>query len=322
MARPQRKAIVSCAVTGAIHVPSLTPHLPITPAEIAAQAIGAARAGAAILHLHARDPADGRPTPDPEVYARFLGEIHESCDAVVNITTGGGLGMSLDERLAAVRRFDPELCSLNMGSFNFGIFPMAAGISEFKHDWEKPYLDGTTDFIFKNTFADIETIVTEIGARGTRFEFECYDVGHLYNLAHFLDRGVLKPPLFVQCILGILGGVGPDVENLVHMKTTADRLFGDEYLFSVLGAGRHQTRLVTVGAIMGGNVRVGLEDSVYLERGRLAESNAQQVEKIVRILRELSLDVATPDEAREMLGLKGRDNTALAGAVAGRGRSG
>jgi uncharacterized protein (DUF849 family) len=209
-----------------------------------------------------------------------------------------------------------------MGSFNFGIFPMAAGISEFKHDWEKPYLEGTTDFIFKNTFADIETIVTEIGERGTRFEFECYDVGHLYNLAHFLDRGVLKPPLFVQCILGILGGVGPDVENLVHMKTTADRLFGDEYLFSVLGAGRHQTRLVTVGAIMGGNVRVGLEDSVYLEKGRLAESNGQQVEKIVRILRELSLDVATPDEAREMLGLKGRDNTALAGAVAGRGRSG
>jgi uncharacterized protein (DUF849 family) len=322
MARKQRKAIVSCAVTGAIHVPSLTPHLPITPEQIAEQAIGAAEAGAAILHLHARDPADGRPTPDPEVYAQFLGEIHERTNAVVNITTGGGLGMALDERLAAVRRFDPELCSLNMGSFNFGIFPMAAGIAEFKHDWEKPYLEGTTDFIFKNTFADIETIVTEVGARGTRFEFECYDVGHLYNLAHFLDRGLLKPPLFVQCILGILGGVGPDVENLMHMKTTADRLFGDEYLFSVLGAGRHQTRLVTVGAIMGGNVRVGLEDSVYLERGRLAESNAQQVEKIVRILGELSLDVATPDEAREMLGLKGRDRTALAGAVASEERSG
>jgi uncharacterized protein (DUF849 family) len=322
MARTQRKAIVSCAVTGAIHVPSLTPHLPITPAEIAEQAIGAAQAGAAILHLHARDPSDGRPTPDPDVFAEFLGEIHSSCDAVVNITTGGGLGMSLDERLAAVRRFEPELCSLNMGSFNFGIFPMAAGISEFKYDWEKPYLEGTTDFIFKNTFADIETIVTEIGARGTRFEFECYDVGHLYNLAHFLDRGVLKPPLFVQCILGILGGVGPDVENLVHMKTTADRLFGDDHLFSVLGAGRHQTRLVTVGAIMGGNVRVGLEDSVYLERGRLAQSNAEQVEKIVRILRELSIEAATPDEAREMLGLKGRDETALASAVASKGRSG
>jgi uncharacterized protein (DUF849 family) len=318
VARKQRKAIVSCAVTGAIHVPSLTPHLPITPEQIAEQAIGAAEAGAAILHLHARQPETGRPTPDPDVYARFLPEIHDSTDAVVNITTGGGLGMSLDDRLAAVRRFDPELCSLNMGSFNFGIFPMAAGISQFKYEWEHPYLEMTRDFIFKNTFIDIETIVTEIGARGTRFEFECYDVGHLYNLAHFLDRGVVKPPLFVQCIFGILGGVGPDVENLVHMKGIADRLFGDDYLFSVLGAGRHQTRLVTVGAIMGGNVRVGLEDSIYLEKGVLAESNAQQVEKIVRILRDLSIDVASPDDAREMLGLKGADNTALAAAASGR----
>src|ERR671938_1757297 len=309
---PTRKVIVSCAVTGSIHVPSQSDHLPVTPGQIAEQAIAAAEAGATILHLHARDPETGQPTPDPEVYGRFLPEIFDRTDAVINITTGGGLGMSLDDRLAAVRRFQPELCSLNMGSMNFGIFPMAAGISEFRYDWEKPYLEGTTDFIFKNTLADVEAIVTEIGERGTRFEFECYDVGHLYNLAHFLDRGVLKPPLFVQCILGILGGVGPDVENLVHMKTTADRLFGDEYLFSVLGAGRHQTRLVTVGAIMGGNVRVGLEDSVYLARGRLAESNAQQVEKIVRILRELSLEVATPDDAREMLGLKGRENTALA----------
>jgi 3,5-dioxohexanoate:acetyl-CoA acetone transferase len=321
MARKQRKAIVSCAVTGAIHVPSLTPHLPITPEQIAEQAIGAAEAGAAILHLHARHPETGRPTPDPDVYARFLPAIDEGTDAVINITTGGGLGMSLDDRLAAVRRFSPELCSLNMGSFNFGIFPMAAGISEFKYEWEHPYLEMTRDFIFKNTFLDIDTIVTEIGARGTRFEFECYDVGHLYNLAHFLDRGVVKPPLFVQCIFGILGGVGPDVENLVHMKGIADRLFGDDYLLSVLGAGRHQTRLVTVGAIMGGNVRVGLEDSIYLEKGRLAESNAEQVEKIVRILGELSLDVATPDEAREMLGLKGADNTALRGAAAGERRT-
>jgi 3,5-dioxohexanoate:acetyl-CoA acetone transferase len=321
MARKQRKAIVSCAVTGAIHVPSLTPHLPITPEQIAEQAIGAAEAGAAILHLHARHPESGRPTPDPDVYARFLPAIDEASDAVINITTGGGLGMSLDDRLAAVRRFSPELCSLNMGSFNFGIFPMAAGISQFKYEWEHPYLEMTRDFIFKNTFLDIDTIVTEVGAGGTRFEFECYDVGHLYNLAHFLDRGVVQPPLFVQCIFGILGGVGPDVENLVHMKGIADRLFGDDYLLSVLGAGRHQTRLVTVGAIMGGNVRVGLEDSIYLEKGRLAESNAEQVEKIVRILRELSLDVATPDEAREMLGLKGADNTALRSAAAG-GRRG
>jgi uncharacterized protein (DUF849 family) len=321
MARKQRKAIVSCAVTGAIHVPSLTPHLPITPEQIAEQALGAAEAGAAILHLHARHPETGRPTPDPEVYARFLPEIHAGTDAVINITTGGGLGMSLDERLAAVRRFSPELCSLNMGSFNFGIFPMAAGISEFKYEWERPYLEMTRDYIFKNTFLDIETIVTDVGAAGTRFEFECYDVGHLYNLAHFLERGVVKPPLFVQCILGILGGVGPDVENLMHMKTTADRLFGDDYLFSVLGAGRHQTRLVTVGAILGGNVRVGLEDSIYLEKGRLAESNAAQVEKIARILGELSLEIATPAEAREMLGLKGAENTALAAAAASGRRS-
>jgi uncharacterized protein (DUF849 family) len=311
MARKQSKVIVSCAVTGAIHVPSLTPHLPITPEEIADSAVGAAEAGAAILHLHARDPDTGRPTPEPAVFERFVPEIAARTDAVINITTGGGLGMTLDERLAAARRFSPELCSLNMGSFNFGIFPMAAGISEFKHDWEKPYLEGTTDFIFKNTFADIERIVTELGAGGTRFEFECYDVGHLYNLAHFLDRGVLKPPLFVQAIFGILGGVGADVENLVHMKGVADRLFGDAYNLSVLGAGRHQTRLVTVGAILGGNVRVGLEDSIFLEKGRLAESNAEQVAKIVRILRELSLEPATPDEAREILALKGAASTQI-----------
>jgi uncharacterized protein (DUF849 family) len=311
MARTQRKAIISCAVTGAIHVPSLTPHLPITPEEIADQAVGAAEAGAAILHLHARDPATGRPTPDPDVFGEFLPSIFDRTDAVINITTGGGLGMSLDERLAAVRRFDPELCSLNMGSFNFGIFPMAAGIKEFKFDWEKPYLENTTDFIFKNTFADIESIVTEIGARGTRFEFECYDAGHLYNLAHFMDRGLLQPPLFVQAIFGILGGIGPDVENLVHMKGIADRLFGDAYNLSVLGAGRHQTRLVTVGAIMGGNVRVGLEDSLYIGKGKLAASNAEQVRRIRTILENLSLDVATPKEAREMLALKGGDQVAF-----------
>ena len=311
MARKQRKAIVSCAVTGAIHVPSLTPHLPITPEQIAEQAIGAAEAGAAILHLHAQQPETGRPTPDPEVFGRFLPAIDEGTDAVINITTGGGLGMSLDDRLAAVRRFSPELCSLNMGSFNFGIFPMAAGISEFKYEWEHPYLEMTRDFIFKNTFLDIETIVTEIGAGGTRFEFECYDVGHLYNLAHFLDRGLVEPPLFVQTIFGILGGIGPDPEHLMHMKATADRLLGDDYCWSVLGAGRHQTALVTMGAILGGNVRVGLEDSIYLEKGRLAESNADQVAKIARILRELSLELASPDEAREMLGLKGAAQTAI-----------
>ena len=311
MARKQSKTIISCAVTGSIHVPSLTPHLPITPEDIAEQAVGAAEAGAAILHLHARDPETGAPTPDPDVYGQFLPEIFARTEAVINITTGGGHGMTLDERLQAARRFEPELCSLNMGSMNFGLFPVLDRVSTFRHAWEPEYLEMTRDFIFRNTFADIEYIVDEFSAQGTRFEFECYDVGHLYTLAHFLDRGVVKPPLFVQCIFGILGGIGAEVENLLHMKGVADRLFGDDYHLSVLGAGRHQTRLVTTGAILGGNVRVGLEDSIYLEKGRLAESNAQQVEKIARILRELSLEPATPDEAREILGLKGRENTVL-----------
>ena len=305
------KLIVSCAVTGSIHVPSQTPHLPITPEQIADAAIGAAQAGAAIVHLHARDPATGRPTPDPEVFGQFLPTIKARSDVVINITTGGGHGMTLEERTRAARVFEPELCSLNMGSMNFGLFPVAERIAEFRHPWEPEYLEMTRDFIFRNTFKDVESIVSEFGAQGTRFEFECYDVGHLYNLAHFLNRGLVKPPLFVQTIFGILGGIGPDPENLLHMKTVADRLFGDDYYWSVLGAGRHQTNLVTMGAILGGNVRVGLEDSIYLEKGKLAESNADQVAKIVRILRELSLDIASPDEAREMLGLKGAARTAI-----------
>jgi uncharacterized protein (DUF849 family) len=305
------KVIVSCAVTGSIHVPSQTPHLPITPEQIAEGAVGAAEAGAAIVHLHARDPETGRPTPDPDVFGQFLPAIKARSDVVINITTGGGHGMTLDERTRAARVFQPELCSLNMGSMNFGLFPLAERIGQFQHAWEPEYLEMTRDFIFRNTFKDVETIVSEFGAQGTRFEFECYDVGHLYNLAHFLDRGLVAPPLFVQTIFGILGGIGPDAENLVHMKATADRLFGDDYYWSVLGAGRHQTALVTMGAILGGNVRVGLEDSIYLEKGKLAESNAQQVAKIVRILRELSLDIASPDEAREMLGLKGAGRTAI-----------
>jgi uncharacterized protein (DUF849 family) len=305
------KVIVSCAVTGSIHVPSQTPHLPITPEQIADGAVGAADAGAAIVHLHARDPGTGRPTPDPEVFGQFLPAIKARSDVVINITTGGGHGMTLEERTRAARRFEPELCSLNMGSMNFGLFPLLDRIGEFRHSWEPEYLQMTRDFIFRNTFEDVESIVSEFGARGTRFEFECYDVGQLYNLAHFLERGLVEPPLFVQTILGILGGIGPQPENLMHMKATADRLFGDDYYWSVLGAGRHQTALVTMGAILGGNVRVGLEDSIYLERGKLAESNAEQVAKIVRILRELSLDVASPDEAREMLGLKGAARTAI-----------
>ena len=302
------KVIVTCAVTGAIHTPTMSDHLPLTPDEIADQAVGAAEAGAAILHLHARDPRDGRPTPDPAVFMEFLPRIKQGTDAVVNVTTGGGLGMTVEERLAAALVARPEVASLNMGSMNFGIFPAADRYTSWKHDWEEPYLRGTDDFIFRNTFKDIGRILRELGeAHGTRFEFECYDVGHLYNLAHFLDRGLVRPPLFVQTIFGILGGIGPDKENLAFMKQTADRLFGDAWEWSVLGAGRHQMSLCTMGALMGGNVRVGLEDSLHAGRGRLARSNAEQVAKIRRILEELSLEVAAPAEARERLGLKGGD---------------
>jgi uncharacterized protein (DUF849 family) len=302
---------VSCAITGSIHVPTVSEYLPITPDEIADGAIGAAEAGAAIVHLHARDPETGRPTPDPEIFAQFLPKIRHGCDAVINITTGGGHGMTLEERSAAARVFKPELCSMNMGSMNFGLFPVLDRVAEFKHPWEREYLEGSRDFIFRNTYKDIERLVTELGENGTRFEFECYDVGHLYNLAHFVDTGLVKPPLFVQTIFGILGGIGPEPENLMHMKTTADRLFGDDYYWSVLGAGRHQTSLVTMSAIMGGSVRVGLEDSIYLAKGELARSNADQVTKICRILGELSLEVASTGEAREMLGLKGAAQTAI-----------
>jgi uncharacterized protein (DUF849 family) len=310
------KVIVSCAVTGSIHVPSQTPHLPITPAQIAENALGAAEAGAAIVHLHARDPETGRPTPDPEVFAEFLPEIAARCNVVINITTGGGHGMTVEERTQAARRFKPELCSLNMGSMNFGLFPVLDRVSEFEHPWEREYLENSRDFIFRNTYADVESIVGLLGAEGTRFEFECYDVGHLYNLANFVERGIVEPPLFVQTIFGILGGIGPEPENLMHMKHVADRLFGDDYYWSILGAGRHQTNLVTMGAILGGSVRVGLEDSIYLSNGQLAESNAEQVAKIVRIVGELSLEIATPDEAREMLALKGADRTAIPEAAA------
>ena len=302
-----RKVIVSCAVTGSIHVPSQTPHLPITPDQIADSAIGAIEAGAAIVHLHARDPETGRPSPDPSLFEQFIPRIAERTDGIINITTGGGHGMTLEERSAAARHFKPELASLNMGSMNFGIFGLANRIEEFKNQWEPDYLEMTRDFIFKNTFKDVEWILDTVGAAGTRFEFECYDVGHLYNLAYFLEAGLVKPPLFVQAIFGILGGIGPRPEHLLHMKETADKLFGDDFQFSVLGAGRHQMGLVTLNAIVGGHVRVGLEDSIFIRQGQLAETNADQVAQIVRILRELSLEPATPAEAREMLDLKGGD---------------
>jgi uncharacterized protein (DUF849 family) len=304
-----RKVIVTCAVTGAVHVPSQSPHLPLTPKEIGESAIGAAEAGAAILHLHARDPETGKPTPNPDVFMQFLPEIKERTNAVVNITTGGGQGMTLEERLAAAKRASPEMCSLNMGSMNFGRYPIMNRIKEYRFDWEQADLESSRDYIFRNTYADIERILRELGEeRGVRFEFECYDVGHLYNLAHMLDRGLIKPPLFVQTIFGILGGIGVDPEDLMHMKRTADRLFGDQYIWSILGAGRHQMNLLTMGAIMGGNVRTGLEDNIYLGKGELAQTNADLVAKIVRILRDLSLDIASPDEAREMLHLKGIHN--------------
>ncbi|EJE51840.1 hypothetical protein PMI14_03478 [Acidovorax sp. CF316] len=307
------KVIISSAVTGSVHTPSMSPYLPLTPDEIARQAIDAAEAGAAILHLHARNPADGSPTADPAVFAQFVPRIKAATDAVINITTGGSTRMTLQERLAYPLLAQPEMCSLNMGSMNFSIHPAARKISEWRHGWEKPYIEGMEDLIFRNTFRDIKHILKVLGEDcGTRFEFECYDVGHLHNLAHFVDEGLVKGPLFIQAIFGILGGLGPDPENLYVMKSTADRLFGrNGYRFSVLGAGRHQMPLLTIGAAMGGNVRVGLEDSLYLGKGQLATSCADQVHKIRRILQELSLEVASPAEARTMLGLKGASATAI-----------
>jgi uncharacterized protein (DUF849 family) len=306
--KPVRKVIITCAVTGSVHTPSMTPYLPITPDDIARESIEAAEAGAAIIHLHARDPKDGRPTPDPDVFLQFLPRIKQTTDAVVNITTGGSLGMSIEDRLAAPLRAKPELCSLNMGSMNFGLFHVTEKITQWKHDWERQYVEKTKDLIVSNTFAQIERFIRELGhGHGTRFECECYDIGHLYTLAHFLDRKLLEPPLFVQTIFGIMGGIGAHPEDLMHMRRTADRLFGSDYHWSILAAGRHQLNLATMGAIMGGNVRVGLEDSIYLGPGRLAKGNAEQVRKIRTILEELSLVIASPDEARGMLRLKGGD---------------
>lgn len=306
-----QKVIISCALTGSVHTPTMSPHLPITPDQIAHQAIEAAEAGASILHLHARDPETGRPTPDPEVFMKFLPRIKQATDAVVNITTGGGQNMSLDDRLAAAERASPELCSLNMGSMNFGLYPMIPKY-DFNQTWESEYLEASRDWIFRNTFQDIESVLERLGVRhGTRFEFECYDTGHLYTLAHFLDRKLVTPPLFVQSIFGILGGQGADSENLLHAKRIADKLFGDDYQWSVMAAGRHQLPFVSMAAINGGNVRVGLEDSLYAGKGRLAASNAEQVKIVRSILESLSLEVASPAEARALLDLKGGDNVAF-----------
>jgi uncharacterized protein (DUF849 family) len=306
--RLQDKVIISCAVTGSIHTPTMSDALPVTPDEIAAQAIEAAEAGAAILHLHARDPKDGRPTPDPAVFMQFLPRIKQSCDAVVNITTGGGLGMSVEDRIAAAVQFSPEMTSLNMGSMNFSLAPLADRYKKWKYGWEEKYLRASADNIFRNTFCDIETIAETLGeGHGVKFEHECYDVGHLYNLAHCVERGMFKPPIFLQIIFGILGGIGADFDNLMFMKWTADKLFGIDYRWSVLAAGRHQIPFCTQSVMMGGNVRVGLEDSLYIGRGKLAKSNAEQVAKIKRIIEELGYEAATPAEARASLGLKGAD---------------
>jgi len=307
----QRKVIVTCAVTGAIHTPTLSDYLPYKPEDIAEQAIAAAQAGASILHLHARDPATGAPTGNPEIFSKFLPVIKERTNAVINLTTGGSPEMTVEDRLAAALRFHPEMCSLNMGSINFSMHPLAGKISEWKFPWEKEYLLASEAFIFRNTFRDIARIYELMTDHGTRFEHECYDIGHLYNLAYFLDKGLVKPPLFIQSVFGILGGIGPEADNVVFMRRTADRLFGTDYIWSVLAAGRHQMPVATQSALMGGNVRVGLEDSLYIERGQLARSNADQVAKITRMLNEFSLEVATPDEAREMLHLKGGDNVSF-----------
>ncbi|MGH8668795.1 MAG: 3-keto-5-aminohexanoate cleavage protein [Burkholderiales bacterium] len=311
MSAPQGKVIITCAVTGSIHTPSMSPYLPVTPDEIAAAAIGAVEAGAAIVHLHARNPQDGSPSQDPELFRQFLPKISAACDGVVNLTTGGAPTMSIEERLQPALRLKPEVASLNMGSMNFGLYEMLGRYKEFKHEWEKPYLAGSDERIFRNTFKDIARILESCRENETRFEVECYDIGHLYTAAHFLERRLLKPPLFIQSVFGIRGGIGPHPEDVLHMKRTADRLFGDAYYWSVLGAGRNQMFIAAMSAVMGGNVRVGLEDSLWMGRGQLARSNAEQVAKVRRILEELGFAVATPHEAREMLRLKGGRNVAF-----------
>lgn len=307
----QDKVIISCAVTGAIHTPSMSPHLPITAEEIAEASIAAAEAGAAIIHLHARDPLSGRPDQRPEAFTPFLKIIKQRSDAVVNLTTGGSPYMTVQERMQPAKVLKPEVASMNMGTMNFGLFPMLKRFKEFKHDWERPYLEGSKNLIFRNTYGDLETVLSELSVNDTRYEFECYDTSHLYNLAHFVERGLVKAPFFVQTVFGILGGIGSHPDDVMHMKRTADRLFGADYRWSVLGAGRSQMPVAAMAAAMGGNVRVGLEDSLWIGRGKLAESNAQQVQQVRQILEGLGLEIATPDDARRILQLKGRQQVAF-----------
>ncbi|RJG00721.1 3-keto-5-aminohexanoate cleavage protein [Noviherbaspirillum sedimenti] len=304
MSKPN-KVIISCAVTGGIHTPSMSPYLPVTGPQIEQAAVEAVEAGAAIVHLHARDPENGKPSQAPELFRAFVGNIKLRTDGIINITTGGAPGMTVEERLQPALQLKPELASLNMGSMNFGLYPMLNRFKEFKHDWERKFLEGTRDVVFRNTFKDIEYVLQACSGNGTRFEFECYDTAHLYNLAHFVDRGLVKGPLFIQTVFGILGGIGTHADDVAHMKRTADRLFGADYVWSVLGAGRSQMKLAAVAAAQGGNVRVGLEDNLWEGPGTLSRQNADQVRRIRRILEALSLEIATPDEARAILGLKG-----------------
>jgi uncharacterized protein (DUF849 family) len=310
--KSNNKVIITCAVTGAIHTPSMSPHLPITPDQIVDAAIGAAEAGAAIVHLHARNPETGRPDQSPEAFGRFISRIKQRSNVVINLTSGGSPDMRVEQRVSPAHTFKPEVASLNMGSMNFALFPMLNRYKEFKHDWERTYLEGTRDLVFRNTFKDIEFVLRTCADNGTRFEFECYDIGHLYNLAHFLERGLVKPPLFVQSVFGILGGIGTHPEDVMHMRRTADRLLGREnYRWSVLGAGRAQMVIGAMAVSMGGNLRVGLEDSLWIGAGQLAESNAQQVKRARQIVEGLGFEVAAPDDAREILALKGGDKVAF-----------
>ncbi|WP_316153778.1 3-keto-5-aminohexanoate cleavage protein [Cupriavidus sp. BIC8F] len=302
------KVIITCAITGSIHTPSMSPYLPVTADDIAASAIDAARAGAAIVHLHARDPADGRPSQDPALFRRFAPTIKAASDVVINLTTGGAPTMSVEERLQPALQLRPEVASLNMGSMNFGLYELLDRFTEFRHDWERPYLAQSYDGIFRNTFKDIAYILQSCSENQTRFEIECYDIGHLYTAAHFLDRALLTPPLLIQSVFGLRGGIGAHVEDLMHMRRTADRLFGKDYVWSVLGAGRSQMSMAAISAAMGGNVRVGLEDSLWDGPGKLADSNAAQVLRVRSVIEALSLEVATPEEARTLLKLKGREN--------------
>ena len=304
-----RKVIISCAVTGAIHTPTMSEFLPITPTQIANAAIGAANAGASIIHIHARNPETGQPDQSPEAFSKFLPQISQSTNAILNITTGGSPFMKVEERVLPTLKFKPELASLNMGSMNFGLFPLLKKYKSFKHDWEKNHLENSSDLVFKNTFKDIEFVLNSCSNNGTRFEFECYDTSHLYNLAHFVERKLIKPPFFIQTVFGLLGGIGTHTDDVAHMRRTADRLFGEDYEWSVLGAGANQMRVGAISLASGGHVRVGLEDSIWAGKGIHAKDNSEQVQKIKKVIEGIGLEVASPDETREILALKGKSYT-------------